>query len=499
MTESIIVPGPAEPVEIPLGAGQVLFVLGANGSGKSSLMHHIASGGGKTYWAAAHRPLWIESPAPQQTPEQYEQSLIEHESWSTQEKSRWLPMTRSQYEPIKTMLTALRTTQRLRDREIVETWEHHGPTKADEVRIRKDDPLKTISDLFSIANLPIALSLEKTSEKFVATREGTEYPISQLSDGERSAFVLFTSILMQPPDTLFVIDEPERHLHRSIVCPVLEAMFNYRSDCRFVVSTHEVTLPLEFPESRVLILRRCNFSGSQATSWEADLTDASSDLDEELKVDIWGSRRVIIFVEGRSTLSASLDAKLYRLLFPEATIRPKGTWRAVVKSVEHLAESSEYTWVTACGLVDGDQASQTEVMERSDVHALEVRAVESLYYHPETQRSVAEWRCKQLGKDLDECLLSAALRTIEEYEQDGSHGTVSRPNGTSDAEYAEMIIRLCPIKKTDIPKEIANSLGFKTRLEYENAVRDRLAGDADLRERIISLDSGLRALRGNLA
>ena len=498
MTDSIVVPGAVEPHEVPLGAGQVLFVLGANGSGKSSLMHHLASGGGQTYWAAAHRPLWIESPAPEQTPDQYAQASKEQTSWMTREQSRWLPFRHSQFEPVKTILTALRTVQRLRDREIVETWKNYGVAKADEVRTRDNDPLDTISSLFKLANLPITLSLDKTSEKFIATREGKEYPINQLSDGERSAFVLFASILTQSSGTLFLIDEPERHLHRSIVCPVLEAMFNYRSDCRFVVATHEVSLPLEFPESKVLILRGCNFNGSTATSWEADLTDSTFDLSQELKVDVWGSRRAIVFVEGDGPTSSSLDIKLYRLLFPEATIRPKGQWQAVVQSVEHLAASSEYTWVTAQGLVDGDQRSQPGVASRSDVHALEARAVESLYYHPAVQRRIAEPRCKQQHRDLDECLASVAAGTISAHEQSAAKGdveAVSRPYGTSDEAYGEMIVMQCPIKKTDIPKMIANSLGFNRRRDYENAVRDRLVDDAALRESMFSLDSGLQALR----
>ena len=498
MTDKINVPGQTEPHEVSLAAGQALFVLGANGSGKSSLMHHLASKEGQTYWAAAHRPLWIESPAPQQTPEQYEQSFREHTSWRNQEQSRWLPLRHSQYEPIKTTLTALRTAQRLRDREIVETWDQHGAAIADKVRIREDDPLQTISNLFKLANLPITLSLDKTSEKFVATREGKEYPINQLSDGERSAFVLFASILTQAPGTLFLIDEPERHLHRSIVCPVLEAMFNYRSDCRFVVSTHEVALPLEFPESKILILRGCNFSGSKATSWEADLTSVSSELSEELKVEVWGSRRNIVFVEGAGTASKSLDTRLYRLLLPEATIRPKRSWQEVVETVEHLAASGEYTWVTAQGLVDGDRQAEPVVVQRPDVRALEVSAVESLYYHPAVQRRIAAPRCKQQQRDLDECLASSVAETLAAYEQSVKRGAVepvSRPDGTTDDAYAEMIVKQCPIKKTDIPKGIANSLGFNRRRDYEDAVRDRLVDDAALRESIFSLDSGLRALR----
>ena len=51
-----------EPLEIELLAGHSLFVLGANGSGKSSLMHRFNSNRvAPTRWISAHRQTWFES------------------------------------------------------------------------------------------------------------------------------------------------------------------------------------------------------------------------------------------------------------------------------------------------------------------------------------------------------------------------------------------------------------------------------------------------------
>ena len=498
MTDRIIVPGPSDDEEVPLSAGQVLFVLGANGSGKSSLMHRLAIKEANTHWASAHRQLWMSSAAPELTPTQYAQNVTHHEQWARQQPEyRWSQPNNYGSFSTQAILTKLHSVQRLRDREIVEALDNNKRDRAEELQRKKDDPLREMGRLFEMANMPLQFSLAN-GEKFMASKGDVDYPINELSDGERSAFILFASILTQPKGTLFLIDEPERHIHRSIACPLLEAVFRRRPDCRFIVSTHELTLPLEFPDSKVLILRRCHFTNSRPTSWEGDITSASSDLSEDLKLDVWGSRREILFVEGKDRQTSSLDIKLYRLLLPEVTIRPKGSWREVVKSVKALSASNDYTWVRAHGLVDGDKRNEVEVVGRSDVHSLDVSAVESLYYHPAVQRCVAEPRAKQQGKELDECLSSATSRTLAAYEQRTDAGDVSRPEAASDDQYAEMIVRGCSIKKTDIPKAIANSLGFNTRREYENAVRDRLVDDAELRERIISLDSGLRVLRDNL-
>ena len=500
MTDRIIVPGPAAAHEISLTAGEALFVLGANGTGKSSLMHHLAINEDNTHWASAHRQLWMSSAAPELTPAQYEQTITKHEKWAKQPEYRWSQPNNYGTVGTQAILTALHSVQRLRDRGIAKALDNRDRHKAEKLQRKNQDPLVEMTRLFRMANMPLGFSLGE-GEKFMVCKGDKNYPINELSDGERSAFILFASILTQPEGTLFLIDEPERHIHRSIACPLLEAAFRRRTDCRFIVSTHEVTLPLEFPDSKVLLLRKCHFSDSGPTSWEADLTKASSELSEDLKVDIWGSRRNVVFVEGEGTQTTSLDARLYRLLLPEVTILPKGSWQEVVGSVKSLAASSDYTWVTAHGLVDGDQRSQPEVAARPDVHALEVSAVESLYYHPAIQRSVAEPRCKQQERDLNECLSSSVAKTMAAYEQGvvrRAIGVVSRADGTSDDTYAEMIVKQCPIKKTDIPKEIANSLGFRSRREYENAVRDRLVDDEELRECLFSLDSGLQALRGSL-
>ena len=49
--------------------------------------------------------------------------------------------------------------------------------------------------------------------------------MAQMSDGERAAAIIAATVLVADPGTLFLIDEPERHLHRSIIEPFLSALF----------------------------------------------------------------------------------------------------------------------------------------------------------------------------------------------------------------------------------------------------------------------------------
>ena len=52
-----------EPLQVPLEVGDQLFMVGANGSGKSSLVQHIVSmnKGLRIKRIAAHRQTWLSS------------------------------------------------------------------------------------------------------------------------------------------------------------------------------------------------------------------------------------------------------------------------------------------------------------------------------------------------------------------------------------------------------------------------------------------------------
>ena len=84
----------------------------------------------------------------------------------------------------------------------------------------------------------------------MASKSGSKpYSIAQLSDGERNALLIATNVLTVKDGTLVLIDEPERHLHRSIISPLLTHLFAQRPECAFIVSTHDVMLPLDNPAS----------------------------------------------------------------------------------------------------------------------------------------------------------------------------------------------------------------------------------------------------------
>ena len=162
---------------------------------------------------------------------------------------------------------------------------------------------------------------------------GVPYSIAELSDGERNALLIAGDVLTAKPGTLLIIDEPERHLHRSIISPLLTLLFDKRRDCAFVIATHDIDLPLDSEGARVLLVRSAVYQGSTVTSWEADLIDQGAPLDEDIKRDVIGSRRRILFVEGKEE---SLDKPLYSLLFPMVSVVAKESAKGVEQAVVGL-------------------------------------------------------------------------------------------------------------------------------------------------------------------
>lgn len=90
-TLSIPTGKPDGPLKLAVDLGEMLFILGANGTGKSSLMQAFASSSReKTRRISAHRQTWFRSGSPEFTGKQraeYEQNVFHYDR---QPDARWM-------------------------------------------------------------------------------------------------------------------------------------------------------------------------------------------------------------------------------------------------------------------------------------------------------------------------------------------------------------------------------------------------------------------------
>jgi ABC-type cobalamin/Fe3+-siderophores transport system ATPase subunit len=510
------------PLDLTISAGQTMFVLGPNGSGKSSLMHKFYSmNHGMARRISAHRQNWFESNFITLSPKQKNDFDRDIKNVDNDGRARWTDSYSSQRPNIA--IYNLVDAQNRRARSITDAIDQKNLDLAQE-RAKSDGPIKIINELLQLSNIPISISV-KDDEVVASKREGKYYSVSELSDGERNALLIAANVLTAPERTLILIDEPERHLHRSIISPLLTLLFARKQDCAFVVSTHDVMLPLDNPTARALLVRECTYVGSGVTAWEADLI--ATEIDEELKTDILGARRKLLFVEGTEN---SLDKPLYSLIFPGVSVIAKSSCHDVEHAVAGIRDAKDFHWLCVWGIVDNDRRTENDIKEMKDkaVYATPVFSVESIYYHPKIQEMVAARYATVICVDastITRMARDAALAAIKPHIQRLSKRAVdkmlrdemfkhlprkkqiiaaepinvtidvptimnkelARLQAYLDAGDLESIIEKYPVRETPALNEIAVKLEFQGRRQYENAVRKLLMDDGGALEFVKSL------------
>ena len=251
-----------------LVVGETLFVLGANGTGKSSLMFRFnAQNIDHARKVSAHRQTWMESDALDLTPSNKLQTEQNIRNEDQSDQSRY----RDPYAGARASIAVfeLVDAENRRARAMARAYDD-GRMDDLASEAETESPISVINELLRESHIPIEISIRDNEQVTASKNGGPEYGAAQLSDGERNVLLISASVLTAPPTSLLLIDEPERHLHRSIIAPLLGALFRRRKDCGFVISTHDAELALESSESRALLLRSCVFDGQAPSAWEAD-------------------------------------------------------------------------------------------------------------------------------------------------------------------------------------------------------------------------------------
>lgn len=422
-----------DPLTIPLQMrGDQLFIVGANGSGKSALIQRFNSERRHKQQVkriSAHRQTWLNSGSIEFTPEhrrQYDEQTL---NYDTRPDSRWRDHRQGQYLSAALFdLVAKDNTQARKIRDCVNTIENvEDFVKVKEFSVNSPSPFDQINDLLRRATLSVTIENPDDRELLARDPHGNSFSIAKMSDGERNAMIIAAQVITAEPGTLFLIDEPERHLHRSIIEPFLSALFAEKADCTFIVSTHEIALPVANPDARVLMLRSCMWNEDRCEAWDAEVLDPNTPLPEDLKLAILGSRKRILFVEGDSS---SLDFPLYSALFPDLSVVPKESCEAVQKAVLGIrgSQDMDHVHVEAFGLIDRDNRSNEEVedLAKKGVFALEVCSVESLYYCSDAIAAIARRQAESLGDDSNKFIKSAKQKAIEELKGKAEHMAARR-------------------------------------------------------------------------
>ena len=212
-----------------------------NGSFRRTMMR-------KSSVIAAYRQTWLESGSVDLTPARRKGLDNEFRNYERQTQALWRDGTNyygqgAQHSAILFDLIAQEYQRALAITRKVDESDMRG---AKDLAEESPSVFDQLNELLTLGNLLVKISTSNDYTEILTLHQNANEPfsISQMSDGERNAVLIAAQVLTVESGTVLLIDEPERHLHRSITEPFLSALFEQRRDCMFVVSTHELALPI---------------------------------------------------------------------------------------------------------------------------------------------------------------------------------------------------------------------------------------------------------------
>ena len=364
-------------LELTLKAGKTTIIIGANGSGKTRLAVYLEEQlGEKAHRIAAHRALNLNPNVNKISESKAKKYLIYGAEWdgisiSYRASRRWdnKAPTRllNDFDYLLQYLFAQQTTLAVENNQKLNRGESITNSKT------KLDILQEVWErLLPLKKLHITADDIRVSSIGI---ESADYSASEMSDGERAVFYILGQVLSANEDSILIFDEPELHIHKSIISNLWDEIEKLRPDCSFLMITHDI----EFAATRVAkkyVIR--NYYSDPA--WDiSEIPD--SELDEQTITLILGSRKPILFVEGEKT---SLDMATYRLCYPEWTVIPKGSCKDVIQAVSSLRKLNEdmpILNIKCAGIIDRDtrDGSQIQELEEQGIKVLRYSEIENIF------------------------------------------------------------------------------------------------------------------------
>ncbi|SFR38000.1 Protein of unknown function [Marinobacter gudaonensis] len=232
------------------------------------------------------------------------------------------------------------------------------------------------------------------------------YNSSEMSDGERVIFYLIGQCLAAPNNGIIIIDEPEIHLHKSIQAPLWREIESIRSDCLFVYMTHDVDFAVALHESEKIWLK--SYDGS---SWDWEAVPEVEGLPESLLIEILGSRKPAVFVEGEN---GSYDVSLYRAVLSDYLVIPSGSCTQAIQMVKALRNNRRFHHMDVFGVIDRDRRIDQEIqaLAQQGIYTLNVAEVENLFCVPEVISIVSQQLMRNVETD-KESVKAFVIKKIE--------------------------------------------------------------------------------------
>ncbi|WP_122670430.1 DUF4435 domain-containing protein [Pseudomonas viridiflava] len=366
-----------------------VVMVGANGAGKSRLGAWIERNTGAetiVHRISAQRALEIPDFATVKTSQQSLNELIwghENSQYANLQYKlhhRWKNSfeTSSQDDYGKVLSTLFAKSS---DRDRMHTEE----TKKLQAYIPVSDaPIEILTKLWNEILPHRQISLIDGTVKVGNSKDDTTYLGKEMSDGEKVALYLMGQCLVAPAQSIFIVDEPEIHLHTSIMQSLWNKLEEAKPDCLFIYITHD----LNFASTRVSATNIWIKEYDGKSCWNWQLAPDNQELPESLILELIGSRKTIIFVEGEK---GGKDHAIYQSIFKTYNIVPRNGCQKVIDSVKSMRSNSDFHHLTVYGIIDRDYRTDQEILglKALGVHTIDVAEIENILLNEATLTMVA--------------------------------------------------------------------------------------------------------------
>ena len=364
-----------------------LIIIGANGSGKSKLGAWIEENDTENvHRIGAQRNLNFNEYIPLKSYEQAKNSVLFGNEKEHNKGYRWnwghLTTTLlNDYENVLAALIALNSKQTEDFVKECKRNEKEGVTYPKVPKTVIDELLEIWDIVFPQRSIKIEDSKVIASFK-QAENKDTLYKGSEMSDGERVALYLIAQCLSVPANKVLIVDEPELHLHRSIMNRLWCELEKKRSDCLFIYITHDTNFAALHSQAKKIWVKE--YDGCKWTLEEIN----SSELPEQLMLDIMGNRKKVIFVEGTDE---SYDTKLYSEIYKSYYVIPCGGCSNVIARTKAMRDTPQLHDIECFGIIDRDYRGEAEInaYREHHIYTLKVAEVENLFLVEELLNVVA--------------------------------------------------------------------------------------------------------------
>jgi energy-coupling factor transporter ATP-binding protein EcfA2 len=384
MPFNLAIPTRSDPVTINLEPGTTAVFVGANGSGKSRLAIYIEDAVGENaHRISAHRALTLNPGVPKINESGALKGLRfgnanPEINIGNRPGSRWNGNAGTALlNDFDFLIQALFAEQ---SRTALNTHKHR---RAGSEHVAQPTKFERLQDIWEQLLPHRKLEISGDDVQVHVPESEQLYSAAQMSDGERAIFYLIGQTLVAADNSLLVIDEPELHVHRSIMNKLWDQLENARPDCALIFITHD----LEFAASRVGLKFVVSDYAPTGPQWSIEVVPEDTGFSEELTTLLLGSRRPILFVEGDMH---SLDKAIYRCVYSNWTIVPRGSCQDVVHAVATMRANAAFTRIRCAGIVDADDYDDADVARLKDmgVAVLPVSEIENLFLLPEISREI---------------------------------------------------------------------------------------------------------------